>query len=255
MTKHPLRQSVIRLSHIPAEMRQGVEVHLCCNLLCRELAVHQKVLDFHHGELLNPVAWGATAYLRRNLMKMLGRNAKFLRIIGDGSVLPVGSAFEHLDEARHDVGCPLRGLFMREKSRMGIHRIEIKRPHTLEEGFRTIGFRRMLKAEESVLEVVLQKGKRLSLQMKDGVHEKMQPAACAVAAAGHTAHLLLGRQQQAVEPAIPRRLDASHMARHRYHQASRSERMLMPGEMKPTSASSTKEVQNLLLHDEVKVKG
>ena len=231
-------------------MRDVIEVQLPCNLFCREFSVLHQVSDFHHGELLNPIAWGATAYLRRNLVQMLGRNAKFLRIIGDGSVLPVGSALEHLDEARHDVGCPLRSLFMREKSRMGIHRIEIKRPHTLEEGFRAIGFWRMLKAEESILEVVLQKGKRLSLQMKDGVHEEMQPTARAVAAAGHTAHLLLGRQQQAIKPAIVRRLDAPHMACHSYHAATRHKRMLTPREMKPTSTGSTKKVNNLLLHDD-----
>lgn len=189
--------------NIPAEMRQSVEVHLCCDLLCRKLPMHQKVLDFHHGELLNPIAWGAAAYLRRNLVKVLGRNAKFLRIIGNSPVLPVASALKHLDEARHNVSCPLRGFFTLEKGGMGIHRIEIEDSHTLKEGLPTIGFWCVLKAEESILEVVLHKGKRFPLQIKDRMHEEVQPAACAVTAAGHTGNLLVGRQQETVKPAIP----------------------------------------------------
>lgn len=88
-------------------MRYIVEVHLCCDFLCREFAVFQQMLDFHHRELLNPVAWRTAAHLRRDFVEMLGRDAEYLSVVGDGSVLPVTAALEHLDEARHDVGRPL----------------------------------------------------------------------------------------------------------------------------------------------------
>ena len=128
---------------------------------------------------------------------------------------------------------------MLEKGRMGIHRIEIEGSHTLKEGFCAIGFWRMLGTEESILEVVFQKGKCLFLQIENRMHEQMQPAACAVTAAGHTAGLLLGRQEELVKLAVPGRLNAPHMAGHRNHATARRERMLVPGEMEPTGSGCT----------------
>ena len=210
--------------------------------------MHQEVLDLHYGELLDPIARGAAAHLRGDLVQVLGRYAKLLCIIGYGSVLPVGSRLKHPDESRHDVGCPLRGFLTLEKCGVGIHGIEIEHAHTLLKSLSAIGFGRMLKAEEGILKVMLHDGKRLALQLEDRVHEEMQPAARPVTAARHTPDLLLGRKQKAVEPAVLRRFDAPHMARHSDHHAPRRKRMLMSGEMKTASPRSTKEVKYLLLH-------
>ena len=92
---------------VSTEVRHVVEVQLGSDLLRRELAMHHQVLDFHHGELSYPVAWRTAAHLRRDFVEMLGRDAEFLSVVGDGSVLPVTAALEHSDEARHDVGRPL----------------------------------------------------------------------------------------------------------------------------------------------------
>ena len=88
-------------------------------------------------------------------------------------MLAIDPAFEHLNEARHDVGRPLRGFFTLEKSCVGIHCIEIEHTHTLKEGFRTIGFWRMLGAKKNILKVMLQEGECLSLQLEDRVHEEV----------------------------------------------------------------------------------
>lgn len=198
-------------------MRYIVEVHLCCDFLCRQLSMPEQVLDFHHRELLDPVAWRTAAHLCRNFVEMLGRDAEFLSVVGDGSVLSVTAALEHPDEVRHDVGRPLRCLFVLEKGCMGIHGIEVKNTHTLQDGFLAISLRRMSRAESHILEVAPENGKCIALELEDWVHEEMQPAASAVAAMGHTVHLLLGGQKKLAELTILRKLDAPHVARHRYH--------------------------------------
>lgn len=217
-------------------MRYIVEVHLCCDFLCREFAVFQQMLDFHHRELLDPVAWRTTAHLRRDFVKMLGRDAEFLSVVGDGSVLPVTAALEHPNEARHDVGRPLRRLFVLEECCMGIHGIEVKNTHTLQDGFLAISLRRMNRAESHILEVATENGKCIALELEDWVHEQMQPAASAVAAVGHTVHLLLGGQKKLAELTVLRRLDAPHVACHRYHATAWPKRMLVPGEVELASA-------------------
>ena len=217
-------------------MRYIVEVHLCCDFLCREFAVFQQMLDFHHGELMNPVTWRTTAHLRRDFVEMLGRDAEFLSVVGDGSVLPVTAALEHPDEARHDVGRPLRHFFVLKESGMGIHGIEVEYAHTLQDGFLTISLRRMSRAESHVLEVAPKDGKRIAVQLEDGMHEQMQPAASAVAAVGHTVHLLLGGKKKLAELTVLRRLDAPHVACNRYHATAWPKRMLVPGEVELASA-------------------
>lgn len=217
-------------------MRYIVEVHLCCDFLCREFAVFQQMLDFHHGELSYPIAWRTTAHLSRDFVKMLGSHAKFLCIISNCSVLAVAAALQHLDEARHDVGRPLRRLFVLEKGSMSIHGIEVKNTHTLQDGFLTISLWRMSKAESHILEVASEDGKRITVQLEDGMHEQMQPAASAVAAVGHTVHLLLGGQKKLAELTILRRLDAPHVACNRYHATAWPKRMLVPGEVELASA-------------------
>lgn len=217
-------------------MRHAVEVHLCRHFFCRELPVPKQVMNLHYRELLNPVAWRTTAHLRRDFMEMLGRDAEFLSVVGDGSVLPVTAALEHPDEARHDVGRPLRRLFVLEESCMGIHGIEVKNTHTLQDGFLAISLWRMSKAESHILEVASEDGKRIAVQLEDGMHEQMQPAASAVAAVGHTVHLLLGGQKKLAELTVLRRLDAPHVACHRYHATAWPKRMLVPGEVELASA-------------------
>jgi hypothetical protein len=106
----------------------------------------------------------------------------------------------------------------------------------------------MLRAKGYILEIVFQDNKRISLQMEDGMHEKVQPSACSITAVRHTTGLLFGWKKELVKLAVLRGLDASHMTGHSYHATPRSERMLVPGEMEPTRAGSTQEMQNLLLH-------
>ena len=74
----------------------------------------------------------------------------------------------------------------------------------------------------------------------------MLPSARPIAAAGHTAGLLLGGQEELTEPAVLRRLQAPHVTRHSYHATTRRERMLVPGETEPTASGSAEEVKNLL---------
>ena len=74
----------------------------------------------------------------------------------------------------------------------------------------------------------------------------MQPSARPVTAAGHTAGLLLGGQEELTEPAVLRRLQAPHVTRHSYHATTRRERMLVPGETEPTASGGAEEVKNLL---------
>lgn len=187
-----------------------------------------QMLDFHHGELLNPMTGCASAYLRRDFVQMLGCDAELLGIIGYGSVRSVASPFEHLDEARHDVGRALCGLSMLEEGCMGIHGIEIEHSHTLQDGLPSVGFRRMFGAEQDILKVMLQEGECFTLQLEDGMHEEMQPAASSVAAVRHTGSLLLGRKKKSVKLAILRWLDTPNMACHSYHAATGLERMLVP---------------------------
>lgn len=217
-------------------MRYIVEVHPGSDFLCRQLSMLEQVLDFHHGELSYPIAWRTTAHLRRDFVEMLGRDAEFLSVVGDGSVLSVTAALEHPDEARHDVGRPLRRLFVLEKGCMGIHGIEVKNTHTLQDGFLAISLWRMSRAESHILEVASEDGKRITVQLEDGMHEQMQPAASAVAAVGHTVHLLLGGQKKLAELTVLRRLDAPHVACHRYHATAWPKRMLVPGEVELASA-------------------
>ena len=108
---------------------------------------------------------------------------------------------------------------------MGIHGIEVKNTHTLQDG-----------AESHILEVASEDGKRIAVQLEDGMHEQMQPAASAVAAVGHTVHLLLGGQKKLAELTVLRRLDAPHVACHRYHATAWPKRMLVPGEVELANA-------------------
>ena len=59
---------------------------------------------------------------------------------------------------------------------------------------------------------------------------------------------VLGGQEKAAQPAVVRRLDVPHMARHRYHAAARPQHMLVPGEMKTARPGCAEKVENLLLH-------
>jgi hypothetical protein len=80
------------------------------------------------------------------------------------------------------------------------------------------------------------------------MHEEVQPSASPVTAMGHTADLLLGRQEKTVKLAIQGRLDVSNVAGHCYHATSWAERMLAPREVKPAGSCCAKEVEDLLLH-------
>ena len=111
---------------------------------------------------------------------------------------------------------------------MGIHGIEVKNTHTLQDGFLAISLWRMSRAESHILEVASEDGKRITVQLEDGMHEQMQPAASAIAAVGHTVHLLLGGQKKLVELAVVRGLDISDVACHCYHATARRECMLVP---------------------------
>ena len=80
------------------------------------------------------------------------------------------------------------------------------------------------------------------------MHEQVQPSAGTVAAVGHTARLLVGREQQLIQPAICRGADIAYVTGHDYHAAACRKRMLAAREMKLATAGGTEEMQNLL-HD------
>ena len=94
----------------------------------------------------------------------------------------------------------------------------------------------MSKAESHILEVASEDGKRITVQLEDGMHEQMQPATSAVTAVWHAGHLLLGWQKKLAELAVLRRLDAPHVACNRYHATAWLKRMLVPGEVELASA-------------------
>lgn len=229
-------------------MGHTVEIHFIRNFLCRKLSVHQQVPDFHDRELLNPVAGRASAHLSGYLVQMLGGDAQLLGIVGNRPVLAIAPPLQHLDETRHDDGCPLRGFFALKERGMDIHHIQIEHPHTLQNGSLPVWLWSALHAEGHVPEIMLQDDSPLPIHLEDRVHEQMQPSAYPIAGVGHTACLLVGRQQESEELAILRGLDMPHVTGHSYHATTRRERMLMPGEMKLAGSSRTQEVQNLLLH-------
>ena len=231
-------------------MRDVIEVQLPCNLFCREFSVLHQVSDFHHGELSDPITRGSSAHLGRNLVQMFRCHAEFLRVMCYSSMFSVGSRLQHSDETRHNVGRPQACLFAFEKSGVSIHDIKVKCPHSLQNCLFTIGFRRMFTAESNLLEVVFDDSKHVAFQRKDGMHEEMKPSAHAITAVRHASSLLVGRQKELIKLAIIRGLKAANMARHRYHATSCLERMLATREMQVASSSRTKEVQNLLLHDD-----
>ena len=210
--------------------------------------MHKQVAYLHDCELLNPVAGRPSAHLCGDFMKVLGCDAKLLGIVGDGPVLAVTAAFKHTDEARHDVGNPLRGFFSLEKSGMGTHRVEVEGTHSLQDSLLAIGLGGVLLAEGNITEVVFHNGKRLSLQLEDGMHEEVQPSARPVAAVRHTGGLLLGGQEELVELAVVRGLDAAHVTGHYNHATACHQRVFVAGELNPTGSGCAKEVQNLLLH-------
>jgi len=132
---------------------------------------------------------------------------------------------------------------------VGVHDVKIKGSHALQHSLLPVVVWRMFAAESNILEVVLYNGKRVALQLEDGVHEQVKPSADAITAAGHATGLLLGWQKKLEKLAIRRWADVSHMACHRYHATTRRELMLAAREMEPTSSGCAKQVQNLLLHD------
>ena len=231
-------------------MRDVIEVQLPCNLFCREFSVLHQVSDFHHGELSDPITRGSSAHLSRNLVQMFRCHAEFLRVMCYSSMFSVGPRLQHSDETRHNVGRPQACLFAFEKRGMSIHDIKVKCPHSLQNGLLTIGFRRMFSAKSNFLEVVLDNGKHVSLQRKNGMHEEMKPSTSPITAVRHQAGLLFGRQKKLEKLAIIRGLKAANMTRHRYHATSCRKRMLATREVQAASSSRTKEVQNLLLHDD-----
>lgn len=140
---------------IAAEVRGVVEVQLGRHLLCRELTVHHQVFDFHHGELSDPMAWGASAHLGGDFVQMLWRDAEFPCVIGYSPMFSVGSRLQQSDESRHDIGRPLSGLLAFEERGMSVHDIQIKGSHPLQNGVSPIGFGCVFRAESDILEVVL----------------------------------------------------------------------------------------------------
>ena len=107
-------------------MRCVIEVKPVRHLFRREFPVHHQVFDFHHGELSDPITWGASAHLGRYLVQMLRGHTEFPCVESHITVCPVGSRLEHADEARHDVGSPLRHFFVLKESGMGVHREKLE---------------------------------------------------------------------------------------------------------------------------------
>ena len=211
--------------------------------------MHLQVLDFHHGELLNPIARGSSAHLGGDFVQMLWCDAEFPCVIGYSPMFSVGSRLQQSDESRHDIGRPLSGFLAFEQSGVSTHDIKIKGSHSLQHSLLPVVVRRMFTAESNILEVVLYDSKRVALQLEDGVHEQMKPSADAITAARHATGLLLGWQEKLKKLAIRRGRDVSHMACHRYHATTHRELMLAAREMEPASSGCAKQVQNLLLHD------
>lgn len=235
----------------PAEVRGAVEVHPGCHLLSRELGVAEQVADFHNGELLNPVTGRASAHLRRDFVEVFGGDAEFCGVICYGPVLSVCPRLQHSDEARHDVCGPLRRFFVLEEGGVGVHHVEVERAHALHDGLVAVRLGRVGGAESHVLEVVADDNEGFPFQLEDGVHEEVEPAASAVAAVGHAAHLLLGGQQELQELAVVAEVDTPHMTCHRYHARAATKRMLASGEAESARPGRTEKVKNLLLHAEV----
>ena len=70
-------------------MRCVIEVKPVRHLFRREFPVHHQVFDFHHGELSDPITWGASAHLGRYLVQMLRGHTEFPCVESHITVRPV----------------------------------------------------------------------------------------------------------------------------------------------------------------------
>ena len=117
--------------------------------------MHLQVLDFHHGELLNPIAGGSSAHLGGDFVQMLWCDAEFPCVIGYSPMFSVGSRLQQSDESRHYIGRPLSGLLVFEERGVSVHNVKVKGSHPLLNGLLPVCFRRIFRAESDILEVVL----------------------------------------------------------------------------------------------------